>query len=143
MLNHLRSELIGRNTQQPELSPEQLSAGVEWRQPETSWVDAKALEGEDIAQRIADCSLHASVVVALAHSRRFITDKSIPRLYARNGGHDLVVYFNGCRRRVRLVPFRLVQVRVLIRPRYVCVLAIGSYAMLTITTRSDRSTTAV
>ena len=124
VLIDLPIEQIGRNTQQPELSPEQLAAGVKWKQPETSWVDAKALEGEDLAQRIADCSLHASVVVALAHSRRFNTDRSIPQLCARNGGYDLVVDFNGCRRRVCRVPSHLLQVRVLMRSSYVCTLSV-------------------
>ncbi|KZV68756.1 cysteine proteinase [Peniophora sp. CONT] len=89
---------------QPELSPEQLAAGVEWRQPVEPWVDATAVEGEDIAQRIADCSLHASVVAALGHSRRFVTETSIPSLCTRVGGYDLDVYFNGCRRRISIDP---------------------------------------
>ncbi|VDC05101.1 unnamed protein product [Peniophora sp. CBMAI 1063] len=95
-------ESDGATDRQPELSPEQLAAGVEWRQPDESWVDPTSLEGEEIAQRIADCSLHASVVVALAYSRRFNTDASIPRLRARDGGYDLDVYLNGCHRRISI-----------------------------------------
>src|SRR6266702_2188400 len=58
-----------------ELSPEQKKAGVLWRRPREVFVtDAKIfspdLRPEDIVQRIvADCSLCASIIVCLLHSR--------------------------------------------------------------------------
>ena len=91
----------GREGSQPNLSPEQLDAGVEWKQPANFWVDPTQIDSEDIAQRIADCSLHASIVVALGHSRRFNADHSVPHLRACSDGFILDIFFNGCRRRVR------------------------------------------
>ena len=58
-----------------ELSPEQKEAGVLWRRPRDIFAtDAKIfspeLRPEDIVQRIvADCSLCASIIVCLLHSR--------------------------------------------------------------------------
>jgi hypothetical protein len=57
-----------------ELSAEQKEAGVVWRRPSEVLASAKILSSdlrpEDIAQRVvADCSLCASVVVSLLHSR--------------------------------------------------------------------------
>jgi calpain-7 len=57
-----------------ELSAEQKEAGVVWRRPSEVLASAKMLSSdlrpEDIAQRVvADCSLCASIVVTLLHSR--------------------------------------------------------------------------
>lgn len=57
-----------------ELSAEQEEAGVVWRRPSEVLASAKMLSSdlrpEDIAQRVvADCSLCASIVVSLLHSR--------------------------------------------------------------------------
>jgi calpain-7 len=57
-----------------ELSDEQKEAGVVWRRPSEVLASAKMLSSdlrpEDIAQRVvADCSLCASIVVSLLHSR--------------------------------------------------------------------------
>lgn len=57
-----------------ELSAEQKEAGVVWRRPSEVLASAKMfssdLRPEDIAQRVvADCSLCASIVVSLLHSR--------------------------------------------------------------------------
>lgn len=57
-----------------ELSAEQREAGVVWRRPSEVLANAKILSSdlrpEDIAQRVvADCSLCASIVVSLLHSR--------------------------------------------------------------------------
>jgi hypothetical protein len=57
-----------------ELSPEQKEAGVLWRRPREVFAHAKIffpeLRPEDIVQRIvADCSLCASIIVCLLHSR--------------------------------------------------------------------------
>ena len=61
-----------------ELSPEQELAGVVWRRPSEVLADAKIfasdLRPEDISQRVvADCSLCASIVVCLLHSRSHIS----------------------------------------------------------------------
>lgn len=57
-----------------ELSAEQKEAGVVWRRPSEVLASAKMLSSdlrpEDIGQRVvADCSLCASIVVSLLHSR--------------------------------------------------------------------------
>lgn len=57
-----------------ELSAEQKEAGVIWRQPSAVIANAKIfssdLRPEDVAQRVvADCSLCASIIVSLLHSR--------------------------------------------------------------------------
>lgn len=57
-----------------ELSPEQRDAGVVWRRPSEVFVNAKLFSPEfrpeDVVQRVvADCSLCASVIICLLHSR--------------------------------------------------------------------------
>ncbi|KAI9441524.1 hypothetical protein H4582DRAFT_2055412 [Lactarius indigo] len=108
-----------------ELSPEQKKAGVLWRRPREMFVtDAKIfspdLRPEDIVQRIvADCSLCASIIVCLLHSRRHDSEAALPSLHPRGpdgrlhispiGGYELKVLFNGAYRRVVIddrLPFR-------------------------------------
>ena len=74
-----------------ELSPEQKEAGVVWRRPREAFAtDAKIfsaeLRPEDIVQRIvADCSLCASIVVCLLHSRTHDSDSEVclPSIYSQ------------------------------------------------------------
>ncbi|KAI9465176.1 hypothetical protein BJY52DRAFT_668504 [Lactarius psammicola] len=108
-----------------ELSPEQKKAGVLWRRPREVFVtDAKIfspdLRPEDIVQRIvADCSLCASIIVCLLHSRTHDSEAALPSLHPRGpdgrlyvsptGGYELKVLFNGAYRRVLIddrLPFR-------------------------------------
>ncbi|KAI0067565.1 cysteine proteinase [Artomyces pyxidatus] len=98
-----------------ELSPEQKQASVVWRRPSSAWSDvgilAPSLTPYDIVQRvIADCSLCASIIVCLLHSRRFQSEAALPSLYPRGsngcaavseaGRYELRVFFNGAHRRV-------------------------------------------
>ncbi|KAF8504624.1 hypothetical protein F5888DRAFT_769256 [Russula emetica] len=108
-----------------ELSAEQKEAGVVWRRPSEVLASAKMLSSdhlrpEDIAQRVvADCSLCASIVVSLLHSRSHNSSTALPSLYPRDldenpclsptGRYELKVLFNGAHRRVMvddLLPFR-------------------------------------
>ncbi|KAH9006279.1 hypothetical protein EDB86DRAFT_3070317 [Lactarius hatsudake] len=98
-----------------ELSPEQKKAGVLWRRPREAFAtDAKIfspdLRPEDIVQRIvADCSLCASIIVCLLHSRTHDSEAALPSLHPRGpdgrlhisptGGYELKVLFNGAYRR--------------------------------------------
>ncbi|KAI0034839.1 hypothetical protein K488DRAFT_44532, partial [Vararia minispora EC-137] len=98
---------------QPTLSEEQVSEGVTWKRPEEVFDDTsishEELVAEDLVQRISDCTLHASVVVCLAHRRRFGFEAVIPRLLpadsegmpkiSSNGAYELCIYFNGGPRR--------------------------------------------
>ncbi|KAH9963021.1 hypothetical protein BJV74DRAFT_786999, partial [Russula compacta] len=93
-----------------ELSPEQREAGVIWRRPSEVLSSAKIfssdLRPEDIVQRVvADCSLCASIIVCLLHSRthhsevgRPIGPDGKPHL-SPTGGYELKILFNGAPRR--------------------------------------------
>lgn len=98
-----------------ELSPEQKEAGVLWRRPREVFAHAKIffpeLRPEDIVQRIvADCSLCASIIVCLLHSRTHNSEAALPSLHPRGPGgrlhisptgeYELKVLFNGAYRRV-------------------------------------------
>ncbi|KAH9067737.1 hypothetical protein EDB87DRAFT_1678124 [Lactarius vividus] len=104
-----------------ELSPEQKKAGVLWRRPrEVFATDAKIfspdLRPEDIVQRIvADCSLCASIIICLLHSRTHDSEAALPSLHPRGpdgrlhisptGGYELKLLFNGAYRRWISSPF--------------------------------------
>ncbi|KAI0300431.1 hypothetical protein B0F90DRAFT_1722886 [Multifurca ochricompacta] len=69
-----QSELRLESGELLELSPEQKEAGVFWRRPSEVFANAKIfssdLRPEDIVQRVvADCSLCASIIICLLHSR--------------------------------------------------------------------------
>lgn len=108
-----------------ELSPEQKEAGgVHWRRPREVFANAEIfspeLRPEDIVQRIvADCSLCASIIVCLLHSRTHDSEAALPSLHPRGpdgrlylsptGVYELKVLFNGAYRRVVIddrLPFR-------------------------------------
>ncbi|KAI0262230.1 hypothetical protein BC834DRAFT_829325, partial [Gloeopeniophorella convolvens] len=97
------------------LSPEQREAGVFWRRPSEMLAGVEllspGLRPEDIVQRVvADCSLCASIIVCLLHSRTHGSDVPLPTLYPHGtdgalqlsptGGYELRVLFNGAYRRV-------------------------------------------
>ncbi|KAI9511452.1 hypothetical protein F5148DRAFT_975182, partial [Russula earlei] len=102
-----------------ELSPQQKEVGVLWRRPSEVLASAKVfvfssdLRPEDIAQRVvADCSLCASIVVSLWHSRRHCSEVWPAFLTtpcpSPTGGYELKILFNGAHRRVvidDLLPF--------------------------------------
>ncbi|KAI0250079.1 hypothetical protein BJV78DRAFT_620230 [Lactifluus subvellereus] len=97
------------------LSPEQREAGVVWRRPSEVFANAKLFSPEfrpeDLVQRVvADCSLCASIIICLLHSRTHDSEAALPSLYPRGpdgrpqlsptGGYELKVLFNGAHRRV-------------------------------------------
>ncbi|KAI0048831.1 cysteine proteinase [Auriscalpium vulgare] len=97
------------------LSPEQADASVVWLRPAEAYTKpsmfSRYLEAYHLVQRVvADCSLCASIVVCLLHSRKFDSEDALPSLYpcdpqgqvvaSPNGKYELRALLNGTERRV-------------------------------------------
>ncbi|KAF9653758.1 cysteine proteinase [Thelephora ganbajun] len=100
---------------QPELAQAQLAQSATWKFPAelcSNWThSSNNVEPQDIAQRIiSDCSVCASIVVCLAHHKRFSSKLGQSSLHRRPGVHsdgsptlclyDAEFHFNGSSRRI-------------------------------------------